>query len=447
VGWESAVSYLDSLGVDAMKSMAPSLKRIEAICEALDHPEDSLQAIHITGTNGKTSTARIATRVLASAGLSVGTYTSPHLQTIRERISLNGVPISEDDFGDVFDHVGPFASAVQADLGEGLTYFEILTAMFFMWAAEQPVDAAVVEVGLGGRWDATNVITAPVAVITNVGLDHTGLLGMERTQIAREKAGIIKADAVAVTGERAPDVLAVLGAEADRVDARMSTIDRDFAVADNRVALGGRYLSLRTGARSYEELFLSLHGAHQGVNAAVALEAATRFIPARELDETVVAEAFASTFVAGRLESIKLNGGETRTVVLDVAHNPDGASALVTSLAEAFAFERVVFVVGILADKDYRGMLAELARLECSLFFTEAKTVRSVPADELRVAADELALPSEVIDDVAKATDAAIDSAGRGELVCITGSHYVVGEARTHLRGTPAPGLPGRVGE
>ncbi len=438
MSYKDAVSYLDSLGIDAMKSMGPSLQRIEAICEALDHPEGSLQAIHITGTNGKTSTARIVTRVLATAGLSVGTYTSPHLQTIRERISLNGVPISEDDFGEVFAHVEPFARAVQADVGESLTYFEILTAMFFLWAAEQPVDAAVVEVGLGGRWDATNVISAPVAIVTNVGLDHTGLLGMERTQIGGEKAGIIKPDAVAVTAERAPDVLAVLNAEADRVGARMSTIDRDFFIADNRVALGGRYLSLQTSTRSYDELFLSLHGAHQGVNAAVALEAATRFIPARELDEVVVAEAFASTFVAGRLETIHLNGGDAHTVVLDVAHNPDGASALVTSLTEAFAFERVVFVVGILADKDYRGMLAELARLDCNLFFTEAKTVRSVPADELRVAADELGLASEVIDDVAKATDAAIESAKRGELVCITGSHYVVGEARTHLRGSPS---------
>ena len=431
--FERAVSYLDSLGVDAMKSIGPSLHRIQAICAALDDPQRTLQAIHITGTNGKTSTARVATSLLVSAGLSVGTYTSPHLQTIRERICLNGVPISEDDFGEIFDHISPFVRSVEDDLGEALTYFEILTAMFFLWAAELPVEAAVVEVGLGGRWDATNVIAAPVAVVTNVGLDHTGLLGIERTQIAREKAGIITPEAVVVTAERAPDVLAVIAAEAETAGAELSVIERGFAVIDNRVALGGRYLSVRTNVRSYEDLFLPLHGAHQGVNAAVALEAATRFIPAKELDESIVEDAFASTFVPGRLETIRKERSDDPTVVLDVAHNPDGVSALVNSLAEAFAFVRVVFVVGILSDKDFRGMLSELARLDCTLVFTEAKSVRSVPVDELRVAAEELGLTCEVIDDVAKAVDAAIAAADSSELVCVTGSHYVVGEARTHL--------------
>src|ERR687896_23160 len=207
VDYAEAEAYLDALGVDAMKRLAPSLHRIEALCAALDHPERRLQAIHVTGTNGKTSTARIATSLLGATGLTVGTYTSPHLETVRERIALSGELISKDDFGDVFDHMRPFLMHVEESLGERLSYFEVLTALFFLWAAETPVDAAVVEVGLGGRWDATNVMDAQVAVVTNVALDHMSLLGQDRATIAREKVGIIKDDAIVVTGERAPDIL------------------------------------------------------------------------------------------------------------------------------------------------------------------------------------------------------------------------------------------------
>ena len=182
VGFAEAEAYLNSLGIDAMKSLKPSLHRIQAICEALDHPELSIPTIHITGTNGKTSTARIASSLLAATGLTVGTYTSPHLQTVRERLALNGEPIAEEAFGEMFDHLRPYITLVEGRLGEKLSYFEILTGLYFLWAAEAPVDASVVEVGLGGRWDATNVVPAPVAVITNVGLDHTGLLGQGQSR-------------------------------------------------------------------------------------------------------------------------------------------------------------------------------------------------------------------------------------------------------------------------
>ncbi|CAN5557696.1 folylpolyglutamate synthase/dihydrofolate synthase family protein [soil metagenome] len=433
--FDEAQDYLDALGIDVMKKMRPNTERIEALCEALDHPERSAPAVHITGTNGKTSTAAIATSLLAATGLSVGTYTSPHLQSVRERIALNGQPIGESEFGGVFEHIRPFIELVEKQLDDRLTYFEVLTAMFFLWAAETPVDAMIVEVGLGGRWDATNVVDAPVAVITNVGLDHTGLLGTDRETIAREKAGIIKPEAQVVTAERTPSVLQAISDEADKQRATLVGFEKDFSVTDNRIAVGGRYLSINTSTQSYEGLFLPLHGNHQGVNAVVALEAGLRFL-SKPLDHEVVAQGFAEAKAPGRLETVRLHGDEAVPVIVDVAHNPDGMSALVASLLEAFAFERAVFVVGILADKDYRGMLTELTRVPCSVIATRPSNVRSVDVDELTAVATELGLECVAEPDIATAVDVALDEAHAAELVCITGSHYVVGEAREILVGT-----------
>ncbi|MPZ70234.1 MAG: dihydrofolate synthase [Actinobacteria bacterium] len=432
VGFAEAQAHLDELGVDAMKAMAPSTHRIEAILELLNHPEHSLPALHITGTNGKTSTARIAAGLLGATGLKVGTYTSPHLQSVTERISLGGDHLSEAEFGAVYDHLRPYLGVVEGELEERLTYFELLTAMFFLWAADA-VDVVVVEVGLGGRWDATNVVRSSVSVVTNIGLDHTALLGEDRLTIAKEKSGIIKPDSTAVIGELDPGVLAVIRDEAEGVGAAMSLIERDFGVIENNIAVGGRFLSLRSSVREYEELYLPLHGSHQGTNAAVALEAVTRMFPETMLDDDVVGEGLATVKVAGRLESIRPNDEHAPTVVLDVAHNPDGMSALVSSLLGEFAFEGVIFVVGILADKDHVGMLAELARAEGRVVATSARTVRSIEPKEIRDAAEALGLSCEIKDDVDTALDHALRSAAPGEIVCVTGSHYVVGEARTAL--------------
>jgi dihydrofolate synthase/folylpolyglutamate synthase len=433
VSFEEAQAHLDSLGIDAMKSLVPSLHRIEAICEALDRPERSVPAIHVTGTNGKTSTARIGASLLSATGLSVGTYTSPHLETVRERIARDGDPISEAEFSDVFDHVKPYIEVVEKQLDERLSYFETLTAMFFLWAAEAPVDAMVVEVGLGGRWDATNVVPAPVAILTNVGLDHTGLLGMERTTIAREKAGIVKHRAEVVTAELDPTVLSVIEDAAGAADATLSRFGREFHLTDNRTAFGGRYLSVSTSARDYAGLFLPLHGSHQGVNAATALESVVRFVPRGSLDDDVVIEGLGAAHAPGRLEVLRPDESGGPTVVLDVAHNPDGMAALVASLLEEFAFDRTVFVIGILHDKDYMGMLAELARVPSTVIATQAKSMRSVSPAELGAACHELGLDCEVSDDASVAVRTAVQTAGPGDLVCVTGSHYVVGEIRSFL--------------
>lgn len=433
MSFDEAQSYLDRLGIDAMKKMAPSTKRIEALCEALNHPERSVPAVHVTGTNGKTSTARIASALLGATGLSVGTYTSPHLESMRERISLGGNPISEETFGEMFDHLRPYITLVEGRLGEQLTYFEVLTGLFYLWAAEQPVDAMVVEVGMGGRWDATNVLLESTAVITNISFDHTQLLGNDRVSIAGEKSGIIKPAGAVVTAELHPDALGVISKEAAQMEAGLVQYERDFRIDQNDLAIGGRYLSIETTARSYDGLFLPLHGAHQGLNAAIALQAVTTFLPAQQLDEDLVNEGFAAAEIPGRLEIVRQANESAPAVILDVAHNPDGMSALVSALIEAFAFERLVVVVGILDDKDHVGMMTELGRVQANLFLTEARHARSVATGELAATSERLGLEHQVIEGVPAAVSAALQDAGPSDLVCITGSHYVVGEARTFL--------------
>lgn len=437
MAFDEALSYLEGLGIDAMKATSPSLHRIRALCDSLGNPERTLRCIHITGTNGKTSTARIAGSLLAATGLSVGTYTSPHLESMRERIARADEPISEAEFGEVFDHLRPFLNLVEKQLDEKLTYFEVLTGLFFLWAAEAGVDAAVVEVGLGGRWDATNVVKSSVAVITNIGLDHTRLLGGDKGVIAKEKAGIINEDSVTVSAERVPDIVATIRAEALGAGADSSFINDDWELIENGVAVGGRHLSIRTSFGEYDGLLLPLHGAHQGVNAALALEAVGRFLPARGLGEDLVREGLSAVIVPGRLEAVRSTAAHP-TVVLDVAHNPDGVSALVGSLIEEFAFDQVHFVVGVLDDKDHRGMLAELSRVPGTVTTTTPRGVRAIAAAELASTGRELGLECEAVDVPEEAVSRAVGRAGPTEIVCVTGSHYVVGEVRSSVKDAAA---------
>lgn len=431
--YEEAISYLDALGQDKMLGLGPSLRRIEAICEALDHPERTVPAIHVGGTNGKTSVGRMATRLLMASGLKVATYSSPHLVSVTERLSLDGEAISEEDFAETFDHLMPYLEHVEADLGERLSYFEVLTALFFLWAAEVPSDALVVEVGLGGRWDATNVVPSQVQVITNVDLDHTALLGGDRVTIAREKAGIVKNGTHLVTGERAPDVIAILAEAAEAAETQLVRLGTGFEVDQSLVAVGGRYVDITTSARSYEGLFLPLHGAHQGTNAAVALEAVTRFLPAKELEPLLVAEGIGGVSAPGRLEVLRT--ADDISVVLDVAHNPAGMSALVTSLIEGFAFEKVLVVFGALSDKDHVGMLTELARLPAHMLITKPDSPRALGMATIGEVVEGLGLTSERVEAVPAAVGRAVSLATSADLICITGSHYVVGEARSLLVG------------
>ena len=430
MSYQEAEAYLNALGIDAMKSLSPSLDRIQALCELMGHPEQQFPTIHITGTNGKSSVARIAAALLQETGLNVGTFTSPHLETVRERICFGGVPIGEDEFGDAFEHLRSYLEVNRGKTGEPASYFETLVAMFLLWGADAPIDVAVVEVGLGGRWDATNVVRSPVSVITNVDLDHTEMLGGDRVTIAKEKAGIIKEGAAVVTGERLPDVLSVITAEAEAAHASLAMIDRDFGVTENNLAVDGRSLSIRTRARDYEGLFVPLHGAHQATNCAVALEAVTSFLPPETIEDDVVAAGLASVVVPGRMEKIA-------GVILDVAHNPSGMSALVTALLEEFAFEETIFVVGFLDDKDHVGMLSELSRVQCRLIATRAPSPRALEPSVIADAAAEFGLHCSVEPNVADAV-ASLLNQGEQSIGCVTGSHYVVGEARRFLLRSPA---------
>lgn len=429
MGWsyEEALAYLDD-HTDLERMAAgtwdpPTLDRMRALIDLLGEPQHAQPAIHVTGTNGKGSTVRMVTALLAAHNLSVGTYTSPDLERINERLSRNGDPIDDESFAEAIGAI--------ADL-EGLSgirphRFEILTLAAFRWFADVPVDAAVVEVGLGGLWDATNVVDAGVAVITNVGLDHTEVLGPTRQDVAREKAGIVKPGSTLVLGETDTELRPTFEAQgASQVFLR----DRDFGCTANGVAVGGRSLDLYTPSARYDDVFLSVHGAHQGDNAAVAVAAAEAFF-GRALDDAVVREALASVRVPGRFEIV----GRQPLVILDGAHNPDGARAAAATLGDFGVTGDRLLVIGMNKGRDAVEMLeafdARAARgvIACSVDF-----VRAMPPEEIADAARSLGVDVEIVRSVPDAMQRAAAIASEDDLVLVSGSLYVVGEARRSVR-------------
>lgn len=365
----------------------PTLSRIRLLCELLGDPQASVPAIHLTGTNGKTSTARMTETLLRGLGLRTGTYTSPHLQDVRERILLDGRPIGIRRFVEVFDEVEPYLALVDSRSENPVSFFEALTALGFAAFADAPVDVAVLEVGLGGTWDATNVADARVAVLTRVAVDHAHLLGDTPAQIAIEKVGVIKPGAIVVSARQDDDVLAVIEARVAEVGATLRLAGRDFDVESRQVAVGGQLLTLRGSAATYPDVFLPLHGAHQAENAACALVAAEAFFGGgrRPLRSAAVTEAFAQVSSPGRLELV----ARAPAVVLDAAHNPAGARAIARTLRESFGFDRVVGVLGVMADKDVAGVLAALGGVLDEVVLSQNATTRAMPAHDLaRLAAD-----------------------------------------------------------
>lgn len=401
---------------------APTLERIERLTNAMGDPQLAHPTIHVTGTNGKGSTSQMLTRLLMAQGLSVGTYTSPHLQRINERISRNGEPIPDEDLAEQI--------AAVADL-EGLTatrpsYFEACTAAAFRWFADIAVDVAVVEVGLLGRWDATNVVDSQVAVVTNIGSDHHEFAGPTLADIAREKGGIIKPGSMAVIGETDPDLVAVLSAPPA---AGRLVRGRDFETGDNRLALGGRLVDLRTPTTIYPDVFLPVHGGYQGDNAAVALTAAEAFFAA-PLDPDVVSEGFGAIKLPARFEVLS----RQPLVVLDGAHNPTGAD----TVAEVFFHDfepsgRRILVVGTLREP--AAMLEAVRADEFDLVIAcTAPSPRGVPvADVARAAVAAGADDVEAYDTVDQACRRALMTAGGDDAILIAGSIYVAGAARTTL--------------
>ena len=421
--------------------MVPDLDRIVDPLGLLGDPQLNFPSIHITGTNGKTSTARMIDALLRELGLRTGRYTSPHLESVTERICVDGEPLSDERFAEVYDEVAPFAEIVDARHAERVTFFELLTAMGFAAFADAPVDAAVVEVGLGGRWDATNVVNAPVSVVLPISLDHVGILGPTVDAIAAEKAGLIHEGATVICAIQPEDAVRVLVERAATVGATILAEGLTFGVRTRSVAVGGQLLELQGLAGVYDEIFLPLHGAHQAGNAACALAAVEAFVGAADrepLDADLVRAAFAKVSSPGRLEVLRRNP----TVMIDGAHNPAGAAALAAALQDAFTFDQLVAVVAILDDKDAAGVLAELEPVVTSIVATTNSSPRAVPATALAEVARDVFGPDRVevrerLDDaidLALATaesDAALGGAG----VIVTGSIVTAGEARHLLRG------------
>jgi len=416
--------------------MVPDLVRMRLLLDLLGSPQLSYPSVHLTGTNGKTSTARMVDALLRAAGLRPGRYTSPHLQSVTERICIDSEPLSEERFAEVFDEVAPYVRLVDERSEDRMTFFEVLTALAFAAFADAPVDAAVLEVGLGGRWDATNVVQAQTCVVLPVGMDHAALLGPTLADIAAEKAGIVSPGATVVLAQQPPEAAAVLLRHCAEVGATVAREGLEFGVVDRRTAVGGQLVDLQGLHGRYEEVFLPLHGGHMAANAAAALAAAEAFLGDRQLDVHLVREGFAQVSSPGRLEVARTSP----TVLLDAAHNPAGMAATVSGISESFGFTSLVAVVACLADKDVEGILEALEPAVSSVVVTQNASPRRMPVDDLfalavEVFGEERVAAEDRLDDaldtaVARAEEEA-ELGGAGVLV--TGSVVTVGEARTLL--------------
>ena len=441
----------------------PSTARISALMELLGSPQRGYPSIHVGGTNGKTSVARMIDALLTALHRRTGRTTSPHLQSAVERIAIDGKPVSPATYVDTYREIEPFVQLVdqqsEAAGGPPMSKFEVVTAMAFAAFADAPVEVAVVEVGLGGRWDATNVVNAPVAVITPVGIDHAEYLGETIAEIAAEKAGIITkqpdalipTDTVAVLARQTPEAMEALLAQTVRADAAVAREDSEFAVLDRQTAIGGQLLELQGLGGVYSEIFLPLHGEHQAHNAAVALAAVEAFFGAgadRQLDVEAVRAGFAAVASPGRLERMR----SAPTVFIDAAHNPAGAAALAGALSEEFDFRFLVGVVSVMADKDADGILAGLEPVLDHVVITHNGSPRAMDVEGLALKAEERFGPERVVvastlpDAIETATalveESAADTEGAGGMsgagIIITGSVVTVGAARSLFGKDPA---------
>jgi dihydrofolate synthase/folylpolyglutamate synthase len=426
----------------------PSLVRIAALVDLLGSPQATYPVLGVAGTNGKTSTARMLDALLTRIGLRVGRYTSPHLQRVTERISIDSGPISPASYVDTYTEVAPYVSLVDDGGDVPMSKFEVLTGMAFAAFADAPVEAAVLEVGLGGRWDATNVADAQVALVGPVSIDHVEHLGSDVATIASEKAGIIKPGSVAVLAEQQPEVARAIAQRCLEADATVAREGMEFGVLDRDIAVGGQQLRLQGLGGVYENVFLPLHGSHQARNAALALAGAEAFFgagPDRQLDVEAVREAFAGVTAPGRLERVRT----APSVFLDAAHNPHGARALATALREEFTFRRVVVVLSAMRDKDVRGILTELEPVVDEVVVTRNSSPRAMDVDELAGHARQLVGEERLrveprLDDAVEAAVAAAEEVETGDEpmsgggVLITGSVVTAGEARTLFGREPA---------
>jgi len=424
----------------------PTLDRVREVCDLLGNPERAYRVVHVTGTNGKTSTTRMTERLLREHGLRTGRFTSPHLTSVTERIAIDGEPVSNERFVELWQDVAPYVHMVdQRSLDAGgprLSFFEVLTVMAFAAFADAPVDVAVIEVGLGGAWDSTNVVIGEVAVLTPIARDHERWLGYELTEIAGEKAGIIKDGSTVVMAAQRPEVEGVVLAVAAGHGARVLREEVDLEVVSRTLAVGGQLLDLRTVGGLYTEVFLPLHGAHQAHNALLALASVEALLKEHgALDGGVVEAAFADMHSPGRLEVVRMSP----TVLVDAAHNPHGVEALVAGVQEAFSFEKLVGVVGILQDKDAEAILSGLEPLLDEVVVTRSGSQRAYDVEDLAEIAREVFGADRVhaverldqaIALAVELSEGSAEGSPTGAGVLVTGSVTMAAEART-LFGRP----------
>jgi dihydrofolate synthase/folylpolyglutamate synthase len=431
--------------------LEPSLDRIRMLVDMLGDPQRAYPVVHVAGTNGKTSTTRMVDALLSEAGLRTGRYTSPHLQRVTERISVDGTLISPTRYVEVYREIRPYLELVDAKRAPDeprLSKFEVLTAMAFAAFADAPVEVAVIETGLGGAWDATNVADGSVSVITPIGLDHVEYLGTELTGIAAEKAGIIKPGAIAVLAAQDTEVAAVLLERCADLRVTVARQGLEFGVLRREKAVGGQLLRLQGLGGPYDEVFLPVHGEHQAGNAAVALAAAEALLGAgaqQQLDVDAVRSAFAGLSVPGRLERLRT----APAVLVDAAHNPHGARALAAALLDEFGFRRLIGVVSVLRDKDAVALFEELEPVLDEVVVTQNGSPRAVDVDELAsvavgvFGADRVtAAPrlDDAVEEAVRLAEELDDDSGSpsGGGVLITGSVVTAGEARTLFGREPA---------
>ncbi len=423
--FDQALAYVQ----DALKfGIHPSLDNITRLTDLLGRPQRAFETIHVGGTNGKTSTARVAAAILKGHGCKVGLYTSPHLESYTERMEIGGRKVYPGEFASAFSRVIPEAEKMREETGQALTEFELLTAAAFVAFEKAGIDVAVLEVGLGGRWDATNVCDSKVAAITNIDLEHTDRLGATIEAIAAEKAQVIKKGATAVVGDVQPPAMSVIGARAQEVGAELLVLNRDFncRFKDGRLSVNG-------ALGVYEELDMPALGTYQGANTAVAIAACEAFL-GHGLVARTVQRTLSSLAIPGRLEQLL----KIPPLYIDGAHNPAAARELAAWLAQNRRSGRLVLVVGILSDKDVDGILQAVCPLADVIICTQPDSDRAVQAVDLAARASAVCEAEVFVHpSVAGAIESAVDAWRSGDLICVTGSLYTAGEARAALREGP----------
>lgn len=417
--------------------IAPTLERIAALVDALGSPQLTYPTIHVGGTNGKTTTARMIDSLLFEMGLRTGRFTSPHLESYLERISINGQPIDPKAMIFSYNDIAAYLDFMDSKFDTPISFFEAMTALAFAAFAEHPIDVGVIEVGMGGEWDATNVVDADVSVIMPIDLDHTEYLGSTISEIAKTKAGIIKEGGFVVLAQQQPEAAVELLKKAAEVGADIAREGVEYVIESRAVAVGGQVLSIKTPKDTYEEIFLPLHGKHQASNAAAALVAVEAFFGDQELDYEAVLAGFANVQSPGRCEVLHRDP----TIIIDAAHNPHGAKAITETIQNEFTFDEVIGVVAAMGDKDVQGALVEFEKVMDSIIVTKNSSSRSMQVAEIEkiarsiFGADRVFAADNLEEAIEKAIKDSVRPLSEDTLgILITGSVVTVGEARTIVR-------------